>query len=482
MKHTFEQFQLSTEILQSLRALQYKEPLEVQREVIPLIQKGRDVIVKSQTGSGKTAAFAIPICDAIDWNESEPQALILTPTRELALQIKDEMQSIGLYKRIKVAAIFGRQPYKNQLNELKQKVHAVAGTPGRILDHLGRESLNVSNIRYLVIDEADEMLNMGFIEQVVSIIKQLPKDRVTLLCSATMPQRIVELSRSYMLRPVQIEIQAKDLIVDTIDHSLYHVEQHLKLPFLMKLLAYELPGSVIIFGKTQENVNDICDAMVKKGYSVDKIHGGMIQEDRIHNMEDFRRGKYRILVATDVASRGIDIDELTHVINYDLPVEEEAYVHRIGRTGRIGKKGKAISLVSKYDETMLQRIEALINQTITVQDSAVIEAYEPDEMSDSLLQKDPAYKEAKNKELKKDVMKLYLNGGKDKKIRAGDIVGAITQIPGVEVTDIGIIDIQQIASYVDILNGKGKKVLDALQKMTVKNKKLRVEKASKKHI
>lgn len=479
MKETFHQIPLGDEIQLALHKMGYQAPLEVQSKVIPHIMKNKDVIVQSQTGSGKTAAFAIPICESLDWNENEPQALILVPTRELAIQIQEEMQTIGTYKRIKVVSLFGRQPYKNQLNELKQKVHAVVGTPGRVLDHLERGSLKVEQIRYVVLDEADEMLNMGFIEQVSQILKQMPTKRTTLLFSATMPERIVDLSKRYMHQPLSIEIQAKQLITDTIDHRLYRVEQHHKMAFLWQLLAKEQPQSVIIFGKTQENVKDICDMLYDKGCSVDKIHGGMLQEDRIRNMEDFRRGKYRILVATDVASRGIDIEELSHVINYDLPVEKEAYVHRIGRTGRVGKRGKAISLVSKYDQTMLQEIELLIDQKIEELDAAMIEEHIITEEEIAFLRDNPEYKPAKSKTIKKDITKLYLNGGKQKKIRAKDLVGAILEVPGVAAEDIGIIDIQEIASYVDILHGKGNLVLKALQSKTIKGKKLRVEKASK---
>lgn len=480
MKETFKQLPLGEDILLALQKMGYQAPLEVQAKVIPHIMDKKDVIVQSQTGSGKTAAFAIPICESLDWNENEPQALILVPTRELAIQIQDEMQTIGTYKRLKIAALFGRQPYKKQLNELKQKVHAVVGTPGRVLDHLERGSLKVDQIRYIVLDEADEMLNMGFIEQVAQILKQMPTKRTTLLFSATMPERIVDLSKRYMHRPLSIEVQAEQLITDTIDHRLYRVEQHLKMDFLWKLLAKEQPDSVIIFGKTQENVKDICEMLVRKDCSVDKIHGGMLQEDRIRNMEDFRRGKYRILVATDVASRGIDIEELSHVINYDLPVEQEAYVHRIGRTGRVGKRGKAISLVSKYDQGMLEEIESLINQKIEELDAAEVENHVVTQNQIAFLQDHPLYKPEKSKTIQKDITKIYFNGGKQKKIRAKDLVGAIMEIPGMAVEDIGIIDIQEIASYVDILHGKGSLVIKALQDKTIKGKKLRIEKASKK--
>ena len=316
--------------------------------------------MKSQTGSGKTASFGIPICELIDWKENKPQALILTPTRELAVQVKEDIINIGRFKRIKATAVFGKQPFAIQKTELKQKTHVVVGTPGRVLDHIERDTLVLEQIRYLVIDEADEMLNMGFIEQVEAIITKLPRNRVTMLFSATLPAAIKNLSLKYMKTPIDIEIKATGLTTDKIDHSLLQVAEDHKFSLLQDITIVENPDSCIIFCRTKDRVDTVCEQLLDSGYNCDKIHGGMVQEDRLDVMKDFRRGKFRYLIATDVAARGIDIDNITHVINYDLPLEKESYVHRTGRTGRAGKKGKAITLVTPFEDRFLAELEIIL--------------------------------------------------------------------------------------------------------------------------
>lgn len=471
----FHEYQLDQTIIEALDKLGYQEATPVQQQVIPLLLKQQDVIVQAKTGSGKTAAFAIPIIEQIDWNENKPQALVLSPTRELALQIKEDFDNIGTYKRIKTLAVFGKQPYRFQIQDLKQKTHVVAGTPGRILDHLERETLDVSKLTYLVLDEADEMLNMGFIDTVKEILQRLPQTRVTCLCSATMPDAIKELAEEFTNHPTNIKVETPTVVDTQIDAYAYRVKEHDKTTFLMKLLLKEQPSSAIIFCKTQEHVNEVCDYLFEQGCSVDKLHGGMLQEDRLENMEDFRLGNIQFLVATDVAARGIDVENVTHVINYDLPVEAESYLHRIGRTARIGKQGKAISFLSQYDDSRIQMIEDFIQTTFIIEDAEEINRIEI--TKDQLLQlhKRIIKKEKKNKELQKDITRLYLNGGKKKKIRPGDIVGAICELPGITADDIGIIQVQEMASYVDILHNKGNQVLQALRKKTIKGKVLKVQ-------
>lgn len=480
MSNTFKQFNISEELLRSIEGLGWKEPSDVQKKVIPEVLLNKDIIVKSQTGSGKTASFGIPLCEKIDWNESDPQVLILTPTRELAVQVKEDISNIGVYKRVKVVAVFGKQPFSEQVRELKQKSHMVVGTPGRVLDHIDRKSLKLHKVKYLVIDEADEMLNMGFINQVEAVIRRLPKKRVTMLFSATIPEQIVNLCEKHMDRPANIEIKSQKLITDNIEHSLHKVDFYRKSDFLKDVLINEVPKTAVIFCKTKENVDTVYNSLKQLGLSVNKIHGGMLQKERLDNMDKFRRGDFRILVATDVAARGIDIEGITHVINYDLPVEKEAYVHRIGRTGRAGNTGKAISIYTDREERLLKEIEEYIGFNINIAerlDTTNIEARKEKALVE--LKKKPLVKKEKSKEIKKDITKIYINGGKKKKLRAGDFVGAITKIEGVTGEDIGIIDVQDSVSYIDILNGKGKKVIDALINMTIKGKKLKVEKAKK---
>ncbi|NOW84622.1 superfamily II DNA/RNA helicase [Clostridium beijerinckii] len=475
MNNKFTKFNISDEILKSIEGLGYKTPSKVQEKVIPEILMNKDIIVKSQTGSGKTAAFGIPLCEKVDWNENIPQILILTPTRELAVQVSEDITNIGRFKRIKAVSVFGKEPISEQERKLRQKTHVVVGTPGRIIDHLDRGTLNVDKIRYFVIDEADEMLNMGFIGQVEGIIRRLPKKKVTMLFSATIPEEIKVLCDKHMNKPIDISIKNQEITNENIDHSLYYIDYEEKIEKLNDILIMEKPETAVIFAKTKDNVDTVFQWLKSKGYSVNKIHGGMLQNERLSIMDRFRAGDFRILVSTDLASRGIDVKGITHVINYDLPVEKEAYVHRIGRTGRAGEKGKAISLCVRGKDKLLQEIEEYIGFSIPVCELPDIRNVKNEGIE--LLKCKPKKKEEKAKNINASITKIYLNGGKKKKIRAGDIVGAICKIEGVTSEDIGIIDVQNAVSYVDILNGKGKKVIEELKKMTVKGKKLAVEKA-----
>ncbi|KAB2330783.1 DEAD/DEAH box helicase [Cytobacillus depressus] len=480
-KESFKDYKLSNEIVNALDSLEYVNPTAVQSKVIPLVLEKMDLVVKSQTGSGKTASYGIPICELIDWKENKPQALILTPTRELAVQVKEDFINIGRFKRIKATAIFGKQPFAIQKTELKQKTHVVVGTPGRVLDHIERGTLALEQIHYLVIDEADEMLNMGFIEQVEAIIKKLPRKRVTMLFSATLPEAVKSLSLNYMKTPIDIEIKATGLTTDKIDHSLFEVAEDDKFSMLKDVTIVENPDSCIIFCRTKDRVDTVCDQLVDLGYSCDKIHGGMIQEDRLDVMNDFRRGEFRYLIATDVAARGIDIDNITHVINYDLPLEKESYVHRTGRTGRAGQKGKAITFVTPFEDRFLSEIEEYIGFEIPK-----MAAPSKEEVSDkkpvfeAKMNVEPTIKQAKSEKLNKKIMKLYFNGGKKKKLRAVDFVGTIAKIDGVSVEDIGIITILDTVSYVEILNDKGPIVLKRMKNTTIKGKLLKVHEAKQK--
>ena len=481
MINAFEKFKLSKELIKALDALEYKEPTGVQEKVIPEVLFNKDLIVKSQTGTGKTGAFVIPLCEKVKWEENDPQVLILAPTRELAIQIGEDVKNIGRYKRIKGVSVYGKAPFKDQAQELKGKTHIVIGTPGRVLDHIDRGTFNTSNIKYLVIDEADEMLNMGFIRQVEGVIRRIPKKRVTMLFSATIPEEIQELCSKHLKRPVNIEVQSSGPVVDKIENILFRVKGEEKLKYLRMLLAKEKPETAVIFCRTKENVDVEYDYLKSLGYSVDKIHGGMLQKDRISTMERFKKGDFRILVATDIASRGIDVEGITHVINVDVPLEKEAYVHRIGRTARAGKSGKAITFVTPYEDRFLNDIEEYIG--FKIPEKSLEEIFLDEkllESEESVLKKKAKKKESKSKNINKEITKLYFNGGKKKKIRAVDFVGTISNIEGVSSDDIGIIEIGDMGSYVEILNGKGKLVLEKLKDSTIKGKKLKVEIAKKK--
>ena len=479
-KKSFEDYQLSNDIKRALAVLKYETPTEVQNEVIPLALENQDLVVKSQTGSGKTASFGIPICEMVKWEEKKPQALILTPTRELAVQVREDITNIGRLKRIKAMAIYGKEPFTKQKEELKQKNHVVVGTPGRVLDHIERGTLVLDQVKYLIIDEADEMLNMGFIDDVETIIKELPLDRVTMVFSATLPEDVENLCHEYMKNPINIEIAATAITTDSIEHQLIEVNEGDKISLLKSVTIVENPESCIIFCRTKENVDTVYTELERSQYSCEKIHGGLEQEERFAVMDGFKMGNFRYLVATDVAARGIDIDNVTLVINYDTPMEKESYVHRTGRTGRAGNKGKAITFATPYEEKFIKAIEKYIGFEIplreapTNQEVAKGTAAFEEKMSGRRI-----VKNNKTARINQDIIKLHFSGGKKKKIRAVDFVGTIAKIPGVTADDIGIITIHDNMSYVDILNGKGSLVLQAMENATIKGKKLKVSKAIK---
>lgn len=476
----FTQFQLSEPIEKALTKLGYTSPTEVQQKVLPAALANLDLLVKSQTGSGKTAAFAIPICEQVEWLENKPQALILTPTRELAVQVAEEFTSIGRYKRIKAVPLYGKQPFHYQQTELKQKTHIAVGTPGRVLDHIEKGTLKLEKIRYVVIDEADEMLNMGFIEQVETILGYMPKNRVTMLFSATLPEAVKELAARHLIAPADIEVQ-REVVTNTIAHQVIEVAEEDKLQLLQDLTIVENPDSCIIFCRTKDRVDEVHDELYDLDYSVDKLHGGMDQSTRLLVMNDFKEGAFRYLVATDVAARGIDVDHITHVINFDLPLEKEAYVHRTGRTGRAGLSGAAITFVTPYEEEFLNGIEDYIGFSIPKRDrpdGEQVVKMEP--LFEQKMNRAPKRKRVKKELVNEGIMKLYFNGGKKKKLRAFDFVGTIAKIPGISAEDIGIITILDTSTFVEILNGKGPLVLKAMKDAPVKGKKLKVHEAKNK--
>ncbi|MCM3635726.1 DEAD/DEAH box helicase [Paenibacillus camelliae] len=477
-KKQFSDYKLSEEIVKALKTLGYETPTEVQSKVIPYSLERKDLVVKSQTGSGKTAAYGIPLCELVTWNENKPQALILTPTRELALQVNEDLMNIGRFKRIKSTALYGKSPFHIQRAELKQRTHMVVGTPGRVMDHIERGTLSLERIQYLVIDEADEMLNMGFIDQVQGIIEKLPNERVTMLFSATFPEDVAKLSHQYMNDPVEVEIKASGITTSTIEHAAIKVSEEDKLKLLQKMLIVENPESCIIFCRTQDHVEQLYREMFRLKYPVGRIHGGMEQEQRFEVMKAYRAGQFRYLVATDVAARGIDISNITHVINYDIPLEKESYVHRTGRTGRAGKQGKAITFVTPKDGRRLSDIENYIGFEIPI-----IKAPSEDSVNrhqeefQNTLKAGPVLKKDKREQLNKQIMKLNFNAGKKKKLRAVDFVGTIAKLEGVTADDIGIITILDNVTDVEILNGKGPHVLEIMKNTTVKGKLLKVRRA-----
>ena len=477
-KNKFLDYKLSEELLKAIDLLGFHVPTEVQEQVIPLVLEKKDVLVKSQTGSGKTASFAIPICELINWEENAPQALILTPTRELAIQVQEDVFNIGRFKRIKVPVLYGRTTIAKQVKELKQKSHVVVGTPGRVMDHMMRGSLITDKIKYLVIDEADEMLNMGFLNEVEDIIDKLPEDRITLLFSATLPNWITSIAKAYMKNPVRINIESQSIVADNIRQERYVVEGSDKLSLLKKVTIIENPDSCLIFCNTQQKVDQVYQELKKENYPCEKIHGGMMQDDRTKVMLEFKKGHFRYLVATDVAARGIDIDNISLVINFDIPETNETYVHRIGRTGRQGKCGLAVTLITPVEGDFAEEISEftgikLLEKSVPSDDLLINARIAFEEK----LQGQPELKEDKGTKLNQEILRIHINAGKKTKMRPADIVGTICSIEGITAEDIGVISIRDISTFVEILNNKGEMVLKELENRNMKGRPRKVTRA-----
>ncbi|MBX5436326.1 MAG: DEAD/DEAH box helicase [Alicyclobacillaceae bacterium] len=352
----FEEFALSRRVQQAIDDMGFEEPSPIQAACIPLILEGRDVIGQAQTGTGKTAAFGIPIVEAAT-TEPRVQALVLTPTRELAIQVAGEFRKIAKYKRVRTLPIYGGQSIGHQIRGLQQGVQVVIGTPGRVLDHIRRGTLKLGQVRTVVLDEADEMLDMGFIEDIEAILRETPVERQTLLFSATFPPEVRRLASRYMRDPEHVTINRGEMTVPLTEQVYYRVLERNKLESLCRIIDSEEIALGIIFCRTKRGVDELAEALLARGYLVDALHGDLSQAQRDRVMKRFRNGDIELLVATDVAARGLDIDNVTHVVNYDMPQHPESYVHRIGRTGRAGRRGLAITLVTPREFKLLKQIQ-----------------------------------------------------------------------------------------------------------------------------
>ncbi|SHN54249.1 ATP-dependent RNA helicase DeaD [Fervidobacterium gondwanense DSM 13020] len=348
-KLSFKNFGLSDETLKAIEEKGYVEPTEIQRLVLPIaLGTDKDIIAQAQTGTGKTAAFGIPILERIDFKSGKSiKALIVTPTRELALQIYEELKSLKGNRRIRIATVYGGQSMERQLKDLEKGVDIVVGTPGRLLDHINRKTMDLSNVQYLVLDEADRMLDMGFLDDVLEIIKQTPESKRTFLFSATMPKEIVNIARKFMKEYEHISTVGEELTTENAEQIYFEVDEADKLPLLCRIIDMNPGFYGIIFCQTKSEVDELSKKLSDLGYNADGLHGDYSQYQRERVLDKFRKRQLNILVTTDVAARGIDIEGLTHVINYSVPRDPEYYVHRIGRTGRAGKKGFAITFVTK---------------------------------------------------------------------------------------------------------------------------------------
>ena len=361
---SFEKFGFHPEIMAGIRASKYVDPTSIQEQAIPPILEGKDVMGLAQTGTGKTAAFALPILERLRQGERRHvRTLILAPTRELAEQIHEAIRALGKRTRISSMTLYGGVNIRPQIQSLKKGVEVVVACPGRLLDHIGQGTIRLSNLEVLVLDEADQMFDMGFLPDIRRILQHLPRQRQTLLFGATMPAEIRGLAREILVDPVTIQV-GKTAPVVTVSHAVYPVQQHLKTPLLLKILRQTPTGSVLVFTRTKRRAKRLGEQLSKAGFQATSLQGDLPQNRRREAMEGFRDGSYRILAATDIAARGIDVSQISHVINYDIPDTADTYIHRIGRTGRASRTGDAFTLVAPEDEGMMRSIERLLSKPL----------------------------------------------------------------------------------------------------------------------
>ncbi len=354
---TFAQFGLHPDLVQTITELGFTDPTAIQQATIPLLLSGQDVIGQAQTGTGKTAAYGLPLLHKIIPRQRGVQALVLAPTRELAIQVADAIQRYGKQRGITVLAVYGGQSYQLQARSLRQGVEVIVGTPGRLLDLINQGTLDLSMVQTVVLDEADEMLSMGFVEDIELILDRTPAERQTMLFSATISKRVMGLSARYLRQPHTVSITPKQLTGDTIEQRYYLVNQQEKVSALSRLFEMETIDSALIFARTRIGTGELANQLTSRGYAAEALNGDLSQDARIQVLTRFRNGQVKVLVATDVAARGLDIDDISHVFNFDLPDDPEVYVHRVGRTGRAGRDGIAISLLTPKDRWQLRRIE-----------------------------------------------------------------------------------------------------------------------------
>jgi ATP-dependent RNA helicase DeaD len=360
----FTDLSLTEPVIRSIINMGFEETTPIQEMTIPLALKGRDLIGQAQTGTGKTAAYGIPLVERILEQSEQIQGIVLAPTRELAVQVAEELNKIGQFKRIHALPIYGGQSIDWQIRALRKRPHIIVATPGRLMDHMRRRTIRLSDIKIVVLDEADEMLNMGFLEDIETILKEVPEERQTLLFSATMPRQIQNIAQRFMKEPELIQIKSTGVTVSDIEQHYYEVPEKLKFDVLSRLLDIQSPDLSIVFARTKRRVDELSEALSKRGYSAEGIHGDLTQSKRDSVLRQFKDGTIEVLVATDVAARGLDISGVTHVFNLDIPQDTESYVHRVGRTGRAGKTGLAITFVTPREMGMLRLIESVIKRRI----------------------------------------------------------------------------------------------------------------------
>ncbi len=539
----FTELDISKNLLKAVMDMGFEEATEIQEKSIPLILSGRDMIGQSQTGTGKTAAFALPVLDRVDPKINKPQVIVLCPTRELAVQVCGEFNKLSKYTGIKSFPVYGGEPIFRQISALKRGAQIIIGTPGRLMDHMNRKTIKLDHVKSIILDEADEMLNMGFREDIETILKNIPTEDIqTILFSATMPKSIMDITHLYQNNPKIVKITRKELTTDTIDQRYYHVLEHHKLEVLRRLLDVYNPKLTLIFCNTKRKVDEVTELLQDSGYASDKIHGDMNQVVRLSVLGKFNKGVINILVATDVAARGLDIQNVEAVVNYDVPENEEYYVHRIGRTGRAGKKGMSFTLVSRSETRKISNIIYYIKKKIprkkipsidkvnAVKISTYIEnlastidntshdlsryehiidrlnekGYDASKIATALLMSNLELKEENNKNLsyeigqrpfsnprkqqpnrrpqsrEKGMARLYLNIGKNHKVAIRDIVGAVAGESKIKGSVIGSIDMYDKYTFVEVPEKLADQVITAMNSSRIKGKNVKMELANTK--
>ncbi|MDR0675760.1 MAG: DEAD/DEAH box helicase [Elusimicrobiota bacterium] len=529
-KLLFTELGLSNEILKAVKDMGFEEATPIQSLTIPEIIKKNDIIGQAQTGTGKTASFGIPILEMLDEKSKVTQFMILAPTRELAVQISTELKELAKYKKyVSILPVYGGQPIERQIFSLKKGVQVVIGTPGRVLDHLERKTLELNNLKMIVLDEADEMLDMGFIEDIEEILKNTPKNKQTVFFSATISPEFIELTKKYQKDPIFLKVEHEQISVPQIKQSYFELRENGKNELLCRLIDLYQIKLGIVFCNTKKKVDDVVANLQLRGYLADALHGDMSQVKRDSVMARFRKGHTEILVATDVAARGIDIDDLEAVFNFDLPQDEEYYVHRIGRTGRAGKSGYAFSFVSgkdiyklreiqRYTKTQIQRsiipkieeveevrMSQFFDKVQSVIDDSDIEKYI--NLISNMLTKDKditsleiagallkMYFKGKidnsqnieenfsgygqNNRYQKDIVKLFIGIGRLQNVGVGDILGAIAAECQIDGKLIGKIEVKDNFSFIEVPTHEANNIILKMKDKTIKKNKVKVELAN----
>jgi ATP-dependent RNA helicase DeaD len=518
----FGELVLEKRVVTALKDMGFEEPSPIQLQAVPLLLEGKDIIGQAQTGTGKTAAFGIPIVQGIE-DHRHIQALILSPTRELAIQVAEEIGNIGRTKHLRALPVYGGQPIERQIRALKSGVQIVIGTPGRLLDHIHRGTIKLDHVRYLVLDEADEMLDMGFIDDIEEILDHVPATRQTMLFSATMPRPILSLTKRYMRAPQMVTVNKEEITVPLIEQ--YYFETRDKIEGIARLLDAGIDGKMIIFCRTKRGVDDLVAALASRGYIADGLHGDLSQTQRDRVMKKFREGRLDILIATDVAARGLDIDNVQYVINYDIPQDPESYVHRIGRTGRAGNAGVALTFILPREFRQLKLIERVARTRIrrrelpTTTDvlehqreqiiskmqsllemdnyadympivTALSKEYELEEIAAAALK----LMQEGNKalEIQEDastlsdlshtggrpgMVRFFLNVGRNQKVTVPDLVRTISKEAEIPARSIGLVNIFDKFSFVEVPENVAERVLAVMHKNSIRGYKVNIEPA-----